>query len=163
MGQKVPQDFPRGGSWWVSYAPVCHWPVVKPVGFGATVIRGCSQIMSAKNGGVQTRLPPFISHFQHFLNPPPPFVSPVSICLTPPPPHRCKNVPTCQQCRCKKNPILAKNLCEILSCFVEKVSNVAILRFLVAFFGEFWNFMLLFVIFKNYLSLLGLSRCFVSS
>ena len=39
------------------------------------------------------------------------------------------------------------NLCKILRCFVEKVSNVRILRFLVAFFWTFWNFMLLVGIF----------------
>ena len=34
--------------------------------------RGCSQIMSAKNEGVQTPPPPFVSHCQHFPNPPSP-------------------------------------------------------------------------------------------
>ena len=37
----------------------------------------------------------------------------------------------------------------MLHCFVEKVSNVAISRFLVAFFGPFLNFMLLLGIFCN--------------
>ena len=30
------------------------------------IVRGCSQIMSAKNGGVYTPLPPFVSHCQNF-------------------------------------------------------------------------------------------------
>ena len=55
------------------------------------------------------------------------------------------------------------NLCKILRYFVEKVSNVAILRFLVAFLSTFWNFMLLFGIFLHYLGLLGLLRCFVAN
>ena len=42
-----------------------------------------------------------------------------------------------------KNPISGK----ILHCFFEKVSNIALSRFLVAFFSTFWNFMLLFGIF----------------
>ena len=60
--------------------------------------RGCSQIMSAENGWVQTPPPPFVSHCQHFPNPlsplcqplsafpkpPLPPVSAVSICPTPP-------------------------------------------------------------------------------
>ena len=29
----------------------------------------------------------------------------------------------CQQCWCKKIPILGKNLCKILRCFVKKVSG----------------------------------------
>ena len=78
--------------------------------------------------------------------------------------QRCKNVPMCQQYWCKKNPISGKNLCKILRCFVEKVSNVAISRFLVAFFlayfGTLCNF---FCIFLHYLSLLGLLRCFVAN
>ena len=59
--------------------------------------RDCSQIMSAKNGVVQTPHHPLVSHCQHFPNPTfplsqplsafpqalPPFVIPVSICLTP--------------------------------------------------------------------------------
>ena len=36
---------------------------------------------------------------------------------------------------------------KILCCFVGKVSNGAISRFLVAFLGTFWNFLLLFCIF----------------
>ena len=48
----------------------------------------------------------------------------------------------------------------ILRCFVEKVSNVIISRFFVAFSGTFWNFMLLFRIFWHYLGLLGLLRFF---
>ena len=66
----------------------------------------------------------------------------------------------------KKKSYLGKdfnNLCKILRCFVEKVSSVAISRFLVAFFSTFWKFMLLFSIFLNYLGLLGLLRCFVAN
>ena len=65
----------------------------------SSLVRGGSQMMSAKNGGVQTPLPPlsaivsiyptppptFFSHCQHFHNPPPSFASPVSICFTLPP------------------------------------------------------------------------------
>ena len=40
--------------------------------------RGCSEIMAAKNGGVQTRPPPFVSHCQHFLNPFSPLHQPLS-------------------------------------------------------------------------------------
>ena len=57
---------------------------------------------------------------------------------------RCKNIQTWKQCSCKKNPISGENLFKILRCFVEKVSNVAITRFLVAFFCKFWNCILLF-------------------
>ena len=46
---------------------------------------------------------------------------------------------------------LGKNLCQISRCFVEKVSNVAILRFVaktsvyfLLLYGIFYNFMLLF-------------------
>ena len=46
-----------------------------------------------------------------------------------------------------KKSYLRYNLCKILSCFVNKVSNVAILRFLMAFLGTFWNCMLLVGIF----------------
>ena len=43
------------------------------------------------------------------------------------------------------------------------MSNVAILHFLVAFSGKFWNFMLLFDIFLHYLGLLGHLPCFVAN
>ena len=56
-----------------------------------------------------------------------------------------RDVKTCKQC-----------LCKIFGCFVEKVSNIAILRFLVAFFGTFWNFMFLFGILFHYLCLLSM-------
>ena len=64
--------------------------------------------------------------------------------------QRCKNVPTCQQCWCKKIFSQVKSL-PTLCCFVEKVSNVAISLFLantpgnvVFYVGFFCNFMLLF-------------------
>ena len=61
-------------------------------------LRGCSKIMSAKNGWVQTPPPFFVIHCQHFPNPPSPLCQPlsafpqpplpplsaVSICRTPP-------------------------------------------------------------------------------
>ena len=47
-------------------------------------IRGCSQIMSAKNGGVQTPPPPFVSHCLHFQNPPSPLCQPLSAFPQPP-------------------------------------------------------------------------------
>ena len=50
--------------------------------------------------------------------------------------QRCKSLPMCQQCWCKKS-FLRENHCKILRCFVEKVSNVAIF----AIFGQnFWQF-----------------------
>ena len=58
---------------------------------------------------------------------------------------------------------LGQNLCKILRYFVKKVSNVAILRFLVAFCYTFLNLMLLFVNFLHYLGLLRLLRCFVAN
>ena len=57
-------------------------------------------------------------------------------------PHvqRCKIVRTCEQYSCKNFPSSGK----ILAKFYANVSYVAISLFLVAFFGTFWNFMLLF-------------------
>ena len=43
------------------------------------------------------------------------------------------------------------------------MNNVAILHFLVAFSGTFWNFMLVFGIFWHYLGLSGLLRYFVTN
>ena len=51
---------------------------------------------------------------------------------------------TIVQAMCKKCPSFDKNLCKIVRCFVEKVSNVAVLLFFVAFFCTLWQFMLLF-------------------
>ena len=52
---------------------------------GATVnsirIRGCSQIMSAKNGGILTPRPPFISQCQHLPDPPSPLMEKTSLLL----------------------------------------------------------------------------------
>ena len=48
-------------------------------------------------------------------------------------PQRCKNVWTCEQCLCKKILSGVRSL-QKFCCFVEKNNNVAILRFLVAFF-----------------------------
>ena len=50
----------------------------------------------------------------------------------------------------------------MLRCFVEKVSNIAILHFLVAFSGTLWNFRLLFGIFWHYLGLLVISSYIVA-
>ena len=47
--------------------------------------------------------------------------------------------------------------------FVVKVSNGAILRFLVAFFGPFWKFMLLFGIFFALVGSFGPLLCFVAN
>ena len=66
--------------------------ILSPKGiFRVSHVRGCSQIMSAKNGGVQTAPPPFVSYCQHFPNPLSPLCQPLSAFPQRP-------LPLCQNC-----------------------------------------------------------------
>ena len=72
--------------------------------------------------------------------------------------ERCKNVTTCQQCWCKKNPISDKIFAKFYAVFVKKVSNVAISRFLA---NTSCNVVLLRGIFCNFVLLYGLVYIFL--
>ena len=64
--------------------------------------------------------------------------------------QRCKNVRTCKQCLCKKNPISGKIFAKFYAVLFKKVSNVPILRFLVAFYAHFETFCYFLAFFCTY-------------
>ena len=77
--------------------------------------------------------------------------------------QRCKNVPTCQQCWCKKNPILGKIFAKFYAVLSRKWVMSGCCAFWWHFLAHFGTLCYFLVFFLHYFGLLGLLLCFVAS